>query len=291
MKNNINNIVLALSFSLCCISPQVFAKANASATAAPELVLAKVYKKRSDISRYWVSEKLDGVRAYWNGEQFISRQGNVFTAPKWFTQGFPTHPLDGELWLKRGGFEELFSVVSKDAPIDEEWRKVTYQVFDLPNIKGTFTQRIRHMKALVSNTENPHLKMVEQYRVPSHQALMVALDDAVHAGAEGLMLRHESAPYRAGRSGDLLKVKRFDDAEARVIKHLPGKGKYQGMMGALLLETEDGMRFRVGSGFSDKERANPPQIGALVTYKYYGMTKKGKPRFASFLRVRELDKE
>ncbi|PWQ99841.1 DNA ligase [Leucothrix pacifica] len=285
MKNNINNVVLALSVSLCCISPQVFAKT--SEAIAPDLVLAKVYKKRSDISRYWVSEKLDGVRAYWNGEQFISRQGNVFHAPAWFTEGLPTQPLDGELWIARDSFEQLLSTVSKNDPVDEEWQKVSYRIFELPDASGTFSQRIQQMKALIDEVSSPRLKLVEQYRVPSHKALMARLDEVVSAGAEGLMLHHESAPYRTGRSSDLLKVKRFDDAEARVIKHLPGKGKYAGMMGALLLETPDGIRFRIGSGFSDEERRSPPEIGASVTYKYYGKTKKGKPRFASFLRVRQ----
>jgi len=287
MKNNINKIALAVSFSLCVISPQVFAKTSL----APELLLAKVYKKRSDLARYWVSEKLDGVRAYWNGEQFLSRQGNIFHAPDWFTAGFPKQPRDGELWIARGHFEKLLSTVSKDTPVDEEWRNVTYQLFDLPDDKGDFSQRIGQMKALVKRVDSPQLKLVEQYRVSSHKVLMKNLDDVIAAGAEGLMLHHESAMYRAGRSNDLLKVKRFDDAEARVIEHLPGKGKYTGMMGALLLETPNGTRFKIGSGFSDKERQSPPKVGALVTYKFHGKTSKGKPRFASFLRVRELEKE
>lgn len=287
MKHTFNKMALAVSFSLCFISPQVFTKS----VFAPDLLLAKTYKKQSDISRYWASEKLDGVRAYWNGEQFISRQGNVFNAPKWFTEGFPKRPLDGELWIARESFERLLSAVSKDKPIDEEWRKVSYRVFELPDATGTFSERIGEMKALLDGVENPYLKLVKQYRVSSHVALMVKLDEIVNAGAEGLMLHHESALYSTGRSNDLLKVKRFDDAEARVIKHLPGKGKYIGAMGALLLETPDGIRFRIGSGFSDEERWSPPKVGALVTYKFYGKTNKGKPRFASFLRIRELGKE
>lgn len=265
--------------------------AYAESQQTPKLLLAKVYKKSSDLSRYWVSEKYDGVRAYWDGQQFISRRGNVFHAPDWFTEGFPDHPLDGELWLGRNSFEQLLSTVSKDEPIDEEWRKLTYQVFELPEATGTFSDRIMVMKSLLEDTENPYLKMVKQYRVNSHEALMAKLDAVVDAGAEGLMLHHESALYKTGRSDALLKVKRYEDAEARVIKHLRGKGKYTGMMGALLLETHDGIRFKIGSGFSDRERQNPPEIGAVVTYKYFGKTKNDKPRFASFLRVREVEKE
>jgi DNA ligase-1 len=287
MKIKYNSISLLVGV-LVAISPlTTFAESEKN----PKLLLAKVYKKQSDISRYWASEKLDGVRAYWDGSQFLSRRGNVFHAPEWFTKSLPNRALDGELWIARDSFEQLLSAVSKNEPIDEEWRQVSYRVFELPDASGNFSKRITEMKVLVADADIPHLKMVEQYRVSSHAALMSKLDEVVDAGAEGLMLHVESAKYRTGRSNDLLKVKRFDDAEAKVIKHVRGKGKYTGMMGALLLETPEGIRFKVGSGFSDLERQNPPDVGVVVTFKYFGLTKKGKPRFASFLRVRELSKE
>ena len=287
MKIKYNSISLLVGV-LVAISPlTTFAESEKK----PKLLLAKVYKKQSDISRYWASEKLDGVRAYWDGSQFLSRQGNVFHAPEWFTKGLPNRALDGELWIARDSFEQLLSAVSKNEPIDEEWRQVSYRVFELPDASGSFSERIAEMKVLISDAEIPHLKMVGQYRVSSHAALMSKLDEVMDAGAEGLMLHLESAKYHTGRSNDLLKVKRFDDAEATVIKHVRGKGKYTGMMGALLLETPEGIHFKIGSGFSDLERQNPPDVGAVVTFKYFGLTKKGKPRFASFLRVRELSKE
>lgn len=279
----INSISLLVS-ALLSVSPL---SVDAGSGQNPKLLLAKVYKKSSDLSRYWASEKYDGVRAYWDGQQFISRQGNIFHAPDWFTQGFPERPLDGELWLARNSFEQLLSAVSKDIPVDDEWKQLSYRVFELPEAPGTFSERITALKLLLDGVDSPYLKRVEQYRLNSHKTLMAKLDEVVDAGAEGLMLHHESALYTTGRSDALLKVKRYEDAEARVIKHLRGKGKYTGMMGALLLETPGGVRFKIGSGFSDAERENPPVIGAVVTYKYFGKTKKGKPRFASFLRVRE----
>lgn len=283
----INSLSLLIS-ALLAVSPL---SAYADPNQGPKLLLAKVYKKSSDLSHYWASEKYDGVRAYWDGQQFISRHGNVYHAPGWFTQGFPDHSLDGELWLARNHFAQLLSTVSKDIPVDAEWRQLTYHVFELPEAPGTFSERIVALKLLLDNVDSPYLKMVEQYRVNSHEALMTKLDDVVKAGAEGLMLHHAGALYTTGRSDALLKVKRYKDAEAQVIKHLPGKGKYTGMMGALLLETPEGIRFKIGSGFSDAERQHPPAIGSVVTYKYYGKTKKDKPRFASFLRVREPEKE
>ena len=129
--------------------------------------------------------------------------------------------------------------------------------------------------------------LVDQFRVADHAELMARLEAVVAAGGEGLMLHHEDAPYRAGRSDDLLKVKPYLDAEARVIAHLPGQGRYAGLMGALLVEESSGRRFRLGNGFSDEERRSPPPIGSLVTFKYQGRTRHGLPRFASFLRVRE----
>ena len=91
---------------------------------------------------------------------------------------------------------------------------------------------------------------------------------------------------RATRNDDLLKLKTYLDAEARVLKIISGKKKFQGMMGAILVENEEGIKFKIGSGFSDSTRKNPPAIGSIITYKYYGKTKDNKPRFASFLMIR-----
>ena len=257
---------------------------------APELLLAKVYKEQIILSDYWVSEKYDGVRAYWDGKFLISRQGNRYIAPSWFTQGFPNYPLDGELWIARNRFEALLSTVRKETPIDQEWKQVTYQLFELPNAKGNFTQRLSQLKNLLKTTSNPYLKLIPQYRLQTHQQLMKNLDATVKIGGEGLMLHYAGAAYHTGRSPYLLKVKRHQDAEATVIQHLQGKGKYRGKLGALLVEMPDGVQFRIGTGFSDQERQYPPVIGAVITYKFFGKTRKGIPRFASFLRVRSAPK-
>lgn len=283
MNITYTNLSIALAISLLA-SPFAL---QAGELPEPDLLLAKVYAKQTDLSQYWASEKYDGVRAYWNGEQFISRQGNVFHAPDWFTEGFPKYALDGELWIGRNTFEQLISAVSKDQPVDAEWQAVKYMVFELPEAAGTFSERLASLKAQIAGIESPFLELVPQYRIASHAALMAKLTEVVKRGAEGLMLHHGQATYRTGRRDDLLKVKRHDDAEARVISYIPGKGKYQVMMGSLLLEMPDGTQFRVGSGFSDEQRRNPPPIGSVVTYKYFGKTKYGKPKFASFLRVRQ----
>jgi len=250
----------------------------------PALMLANRYHDGIAISDYWVSEKLDGVRAYWEGERFISRQGNEYHAPEWFTKGFPSVPLDGELWMGRGTFEALSGAVRKEIPDDKQWQRIRFMVFDLPAAGKTFDHRLMQLRTLLTKLSSPYIQLVAQEKLPSREALMARLDQVISEGGEGLMLHLGRAPYRATRSDDLLKLKRYQDDEAVVVSHLPGKGKYAGMMGALLVEMPNGLRFKIGTGFSDEQRHNPPAIGRVITYKYVGKTSKGIPRFASFLR-------
>jgi DNA ligase-1 len=256
----------------------------------PELLLANIYENDTDVSQYWISEKYDGVRAYWNGKQLISRQGIIYHAPDWFIKDFPKRALDGELWIARSQFETLVSTVRKQHPVDAEWKKVYYMIFELPNGEGTFTQRLEQLQKLLDRKPSPFIKLIRQFRLANHKELINKLNEVVKQGAEGLMMHRADALYHVGRNDDLLKVKTYQDTEARVIKHILGKGKYTGLLGSLLVENVDGKRFRVGTGFSDLQRQNPPPIGSIITYKYYGLTKNGIPRFASFLRIRGTEK-
>ena len=253
----------------------------------PELPLANIYHQEISLTDYWVSEKYDGVRAYWDGRRLISRSGHEYRAPAWFTEGFPAQPLDGELWMGRGRFADLSGAVRKTNPDEEEWRQIRFMVFDLPVKELTFDQRLEQLKSLVAELDSGFIDVVPQHRVTSHEALMAELESVVAAGGEGLMLRRGASVYQGGRSDDLVKVKPYQDAEARVVGHLPGKGRYEGMLGALEVELENGRRFRIGTGFTDSERASPPAIGSVITFRYSGLTATGLPRFASFLRVRD----
>ena len=251
----------------------------------PSLLLAEKYHEDIDLTAYWASEKLDGVRAFWDGEKLISRGGNTFAAPPWFTADFPTIPLDGELWVGRGQFEETASIVSRHTPHDG-WRWVRYMVFDLPEDPGTFDVRLQNLSAAVAASPNKFLAIIPQYKMPDHKALMETLDTVVADGGEGLMLHRGDSRYHGGRSMDLLKLKRFDDAEGIVIAHNPGKGRLAGLMGSVTVRTEQGITVKIGSGFSDEERKNPPPIGTTITFRHQGFTASGKPRFAVFWRVR-----
>ncbi len=259
----------------------------ATSIAGPaDLQLATTYQKGIALQGYWVSEKLDGVRARWDGHALYSRGGYRITAPAWFTRDFPSQPLDGELWIARGRFSEVSAAVRRVEPDSEEWRQIRFMIFDLPASPAPFSDRIEKMQALVAASSSYTLALIDQQPATTHDNLMRQLDKVVAGGGEGLMLHHGNSLYHDGRSQALLKVKIWQDAEARVVGHRQGKGKYQGMLGALVVETPDGRRFRLGSGFTDEERAHPPAIGSRVTYKYAGLTATGLPRFASFLRVR-----
>lgn len=253
-------------------------------------MLAKTYHKGIKLDDYWVSEKLDGVRAYWDGEKLISRGGNIYHTPEWFIENFPKQKLDGELWIARQSFEQVVSTVRDSKPDDKAWRQVKFMVFDLPDLTLTFNERLLILQKTLKQADIPWLRAVKQWHVKNHETLMQQLKNYTHAGAEGLMLHRGSSFYAGKRSGDLLKLKAYQDAEAVVVKHIKGKAKYHNMLGALLLEMPDGKRFKVGTGFTDEQRRHPPAIGATVTYQYRGLSNKGIPKFASFLRVRVLEK-
>lgn len=257
------------------------------AASATAVLLALDWLPGTDPTRYLVSEKLDGVRAVWDGAVLRFRSGQVIAVPAWFLARLPATPLDGELWLARGQFDVLSGIVRKLQPVDDEWRRVSLRVFELPGAPGTFAQRYEQLQAVVRAANWPALQVVPQFRVDSETALKRSLTEVVQAGGEGLMLHLANAPYTTGRSAVLLKYKLLADAEAVVTGHVPGKGKYTGLLGALQVKTTDGHSFKLGTGFSDAQRRNPPAIGSTVTYAYRDKTPSGKPRFAAFLRVRD----
>lgn len=253
----------------------------------PELLLAVVEQGQSDVTHYLVSEKIDGVRAYWDGQALRTRSGNPINAPAWFVENFPRRALDGELWIARGQFERLSATVRRQSPDDEQWRQVRYMVFELPQAPGSFRERAQAIKSLLAAAGVPWLQPVEQFELPNRQALKGKFNEVVEAGGEGLMLHRADAPYTTGRSDVLLKMKPWNDAEATVIGHQPGRGKYAGMLGALRVRSETGVEFLLGTGFSDAQRRDPPPVGTVVTFRYRELNSRGIPRFASFYRVRQ----
>ena len=269
--------------ALACAAAPFLPAAHA---APPALLLAEVYRPGMPLAGWWVSEKYDGMRARWDGQALWSRGGERIAAPAWFTAGWPAQPLDGELWAGRGRFEFTVSTVRRQQPAGEGWHEIRFMVFDLPAHAGTFDERLEAMRRLLPPPAAPWLLPVPQQPATTHAALMARLDETVRLGGEGLMLHRGASHYRAERNGDLLKVKRYQDAEAVVVGHVPGRGKHAGHLGALEVRLPDGRHLRLGSGLSDAQRREPPPIGATVTYRHDGFNASGLPRFARFVRVR-----
>jgi len=254
-------------------------------TQAPRLLLANVWRPSIDPTGWWISEKYDGLRGYWDGQKLWTRNGNLIHAPEYFLAELPRDvPLDGELWMGHGKFEETVSIVRSETP-DDRWKTIRYMVFDAPQANGTFEQRMQFLRAAIS-AENDFVRVVAQERCQGATQLLAMRDRIVREGGEGLMLRQPDSAYDPKRSPTLLKVKPYDDAEATIIAHEPGKGKYAGKLGALRVRTEDGREFSIGSGLTDAERTSPPPIGTVVTYRFEGLTAKGMPRFPAYLRIR-----
>jgi DNA ligase-1 len=259
----------------------------ARARTAPNVMLAREAPADADPRGWLVSEKFDGVRALWDGRQLRFRSGDTVSAPAWFTAGLPAQALDGELWLDRARFEPLVATVRRARPVDAEWRAVRYLVFDLPAAPGPFGVRAARVQSLVAQQACPWLLGVEQWTIDQPAALQRRLQQVVAAGGEGLMLHRADAPWQAGRSDALLKLKPRHDADAVVTGHVPGQGRHAGRTGALKVRTPDGVDFLLGTGLSDAQRDHPPAVGRVVTFTHRGYTGGGVPRFASFLRLRD----
>jgi DNA ligase-1 len=250
------------------------------------VMLAHTWQPHMDIRGWWMSEKLDGVRGYWTGRQLISRSGKAFAVPAWFTKNFPPVPLDGELWRGRQQFSDVMRTVQRQTP-SEAWKTVRYMIFDAPAAAGGFESRLDVARQWFRQHPTPHVAIVEHEICKNEAHLQQKLAQVEALGGEGLMLRKPQSPYTVGRSDDLLKVKTFADAEAVVVQHLPGTGRHAGRLGAVLVELPNGVRFAIGTGFSDAERDHPPPIGSTITFRYQGYTEAGVPRFAAFIRIRE----
>lgn len=257
----------------------------AAAGGGPPLLLAHRWENDVDLTDWWMSEKLDGVRAWWDGERLLSRLGNQLHAPDWFLKGLPDTPLDGELWLDRKAFQRTVSIVRRQDRSDH-WQEIRYVVFDAPACAGPFEERLSFVEDSLRRIGSEFVRPLEHLRCRGLDHLRAELERIESLGGEGLMLRQPGSNYEAGRSASLLKVKTFHDADAVVVGHAAGKGRHKGRLGALVVRTPEGVEFSVGTGLSDKQREDPPSIGSTITYRYQEHSDAGVPRFPSFVRVR-----
>ena len=244
--------------------------------------------KDQNVSGWLASEKLDGVRAYWDGENLLSRQGKKLNAPQSFTKNFPKFALDGELYAKELKFEEIQASVMDKLPDEKAWGRLKFHIFDVPEASGGLLDRLEVLAKFLKNEPNDNLTIIKQIKMRDNAQFLKFTKDIIAKGGEGAVVREPNAAYDRGRSQNVLKYKKFNDAECVVVAHKVGQGKFSGFLGSVVCENlSNKKRFKIGSGFSDKERANPPKIGSVITYKYQNLTAKGLPRFPVFLRVRE----
>lgn len=266
----------------------------------------------ADPTGWFISEKLDGVRALWNGKNFISRGKKVFHAPDWFKEQMPKDcVLDGELHCGRGQFQLVSGITRHKVPVDEDWKKVRFCVFDAPEIDGGFEERMNVYMRVVAEAGGEAggeagsvLEAATQTRIEHFEHAYEMYKSWVMNGAEGAMLREPNSPYEKKRSKYLLKWKPVHDAEAVVIGYQQGKNRLAGKLGTFTVEM-DGKTFSLSGCLSDVFRnkyvfrsggelvEGPdedddvyPTIGDVVTFTFMEYTTNGLPRQPVFQRIR-----
>lgn len=281
-RTRVSNNNMPTKYKLAGVGPAPAAVATANPVPAVKknypCLLAETWKD-TDPTGWWMSEKLDGVRAIWDGTNFRTRNNNILYAPDWFKRGMPKDRLDGELWLGHNMFQEAMSIVRRHTA-NGGWKKITYRVFAVPDAGTTFEDEIAFLNGL---TLPAHIKVVIQSKCTGKHHLEQFLNIITQQDGEGVMLRKPGSKYIGRRSSILLKVKPWFDDEAKLVGYKPGLGKHDGVVGGLILELPTGKTFNVGSGLSNDDRENPPPVGASITYKYTGKTKDGIPKCASFV--------
>lgn len=249
-------------------------------------MLPQAYASHVDVRGWLMSEKLDGVRGFWDGDKLYSKNGYPLNPPSEFTHGLPDFHLEGEIWGGRGTFEQTAAVVQRSKD-DAGWLELKFAIFDVPEAGTPFAERIAKAREWLAASPSPYAFVIPQIPVQNREHLQQELERIDNLGGEGLVVRNPEAHYQAGRNAEILKVKSFQDAEAVVVAHVPGAGRNSGRLGSLLVELPDGIRFKIGTGFRDAERDNPPCVGETITFKHYGYYRSGRPKFPSFLRIRQ----
>lgn len=268
---------ITLILSLILISYPAFSKKN--------IQKPKVYQGEN-VSGWLMSEKLDGIRGCWTGKTMVTRKGIKIICPDWYLKNFPPFELDGELWIDRNSFELVQATVMDKVP-SKAWEKVTYNIFEVPHAPGNFEQRLKKAKDWFITKPNKYIRIIPQLKCKNRDSLNKYLNVIESKGGEGVIVKDPGKDYHTGRSSFVFKVKKFRDMEGVVLRINEGKGKFRGLMGSLTVKIKGDIKFKIGTGFSDSIRKSPPTIGSVITFKYYGLTKNGIPKFASFMRTRK----
>ncbi|NVJ54204.1 MAG: DNA ligase [Campylobacteraceae bacterium] len=249
-----------------------------------DLQKPKNYKQHHNIKNWVMSEKLDGIRAYWNTKELLTRKGNKIHAPKWFIKSLPNFELDGELWTKRDDFENIQSIIMDEMP-SKHWKEISYNIFEVPHEKGDFLSRLKLAQHYIDKKKLKYLKVIKQIKIKNKTHLKEFMEEIISKKGEGVIIKNPKVKYFEGRSSNILKIKKFSDMEGEIIGI--NMSKKTGVLKSLKIKLENGTTFNLGTGFTKEQRKNSFRIGTIVSFKYYGFTKNGKPKFASFLRIRK----
>lgn len=163
------------------------------------LATAEKWQIRSlDATHWWISEKLDGIRAYWDGrDKLYALSGDQILAPASFTNNLPRIPLDGQLWCGKGKFEECCNIVFGNNNSEQSWKEVSYQVFDAPSqFHIQFEERMENLRRrfpLGVSWGNANLVVSVKCKGKSH--LLKTLADFESQGGEGIILRKPQSSY------------------------------------------------------------------------------------------------
>lgn len=239
-------------------------------------MLARDLEDYVDPAGWWLSEKLDGVRAVWNGRALLSRNGNLLPAPASFTHALPRDTwLDGELWLGRGRFQETAAVVRRaDHP---GWSALRYRVFDAPKAAGGFEERLAVCWRVLQGCAVA--SVLPQVVCRGLADARNQCDAMTAAGGEGVCLRRPGSPYVEGRSRDLRRLKGAETDE----------GVVTGPCAKQLTLRWKGLEVTLGGTLPAELRATPPRVGMRVTFRYKGLFASGQPREPVFVGVRDYE--
>jgi len=235
----------------------------------PPLLHGLMWDKKTDLTGWWLCEKMDGVRGYWDGQKLYSRAGNEFPAPPFFIEGLPNFPLDGELWMGRNTFEKLISTLKSK---EGDWKNVKYTVFDLPSSNEPYEARQEALKKIPLPA---HVSRIEVIKCEGPKHLKEYVDTVMSTSGEGVIANAPNSPYVAGRVNTLVKVKPFEDAEVRLVEVLPT---------GLKVEQPNGLQVMIQC--FQQVINDPPKIGAILTVKHAGHYNNGRLKHPYFWRER-----
>lgn len=248
----------------------------------------------NNLINYAVSEKFDGIRALWDGQNMFSKSGKILAIPPCFSDKLSPLGLkngdfvEGELWIDYGAFDEISSVILRKNPTCTDFERVKYLIFNAHlGESSDFLANLSQVKGILDSqnlTQDRCIQVITQHRFATQKELSDFFNTVIAKGGEGVIVRDSRVAF---------KLKPQNDAECKIVDYSRGKGRIRGKVGAIICESladknsgiEKGVIFRIGSGLSDKMRENPPKIGTIITYKFSGISKNGIPKHTRFLRI------